>query len=76
MISNGGPYDEPEEIRWGVSPDPAPPRRSVVAQAAWIVLSILIILSLVLPWILPYFRSRPEPVREGLQALFVFVSHF
>ena len=60
---------EQDPLPWGVDKDPAPREPSNLRRLVWVILSILIILSLVLPWILPYFAPRPEPVRDGLQAM-------
>jgi hypothetical protein len=63
---------EEEPLIWGVDRDPPEPAGpSNAKRLIWIVLSILIILSLVLPWILPYFAPRPMPVRDGLQAMLI-----
>lgn len=62
------PEGEEEPVDWGVDRDPPERPASSSRQIIWLILSILIILSLVLPWILSFFAPRP-PVREGLQAM-------
>lgn len=67
------PLGEPQPA-WGVSKDPEPEPPSRWSRIAWIVLTILIILSLVIPWIAPYLTPRPTPEREGLQAVLEFTA--
>lgn len=64
-LGNDGPS------RWGVEGDPAvrPPSRA--RRILWIALSLLIVLSLTLPWLLPYFVPQLGPVREGIEAMLI-----
>ena len=52
---------EDQDVTWGVEKNSGTAETSPLRHIIWVILTILIILSLIIPWIVPYF-TLPRPI--------------